>query len=846
MRYLLSAYAAFILFGGPFSFAQGPVAGSRIVLKNSLVRRVLEKDNDVWRTRAFARAGGSDELQVQSDEFLILLMDDTRLKLEDYRAEGDPVTTRKGNSSVVEINYVPRGKPHAGAPRSVRVEYSLGEEPYLRKSLTLTMAAGEAVDRLEVERFKTRPACDLGGIGEPIFIGDSWFTGLEYPGSYTDHCNGLVTLAHYPGLARKSKEKGYSWVIQSKSAVIGTGLKGDPLELVFSDYLDSIRQPARKHFLINAAWTFPWDRGKDEYLTYFDAVKRNLDAYGVKLDSLQVDLLKYYKSFFLAHPDIFPEGYGPLSRALEERGSSLSFWLSVGGTGLDTKWMAEQGYEMSNGPFQDIGGYYCIAAPKYNALIRECLPLLFRDTNGSYYKHDFQQTQCSAEGHGHLPTTRHGFEANLDATLEILDYERRLKPDIVQDIHSYNWMSPWWLMHSSYLYMGVSDAISIQCWPQPSIREQEMDGRDDHFFKISRKWRNQVPMSAMITHALIRNEMVNPGGDQETLRQWSDAVMMVCGRGLQLIDCYFTPGMLSPDFWRALGESTRWWQDNYKVLERTTMVGGNPRDGELYGYMHWKDDRGILCLRNPDVREQPIRVPFDKSVFYRGKADKAFRGRVIYPYVEDLPMQFKSGEPILLSVPGYSVMLIEFRPGNAPQVTPADVAGNIRGNGSVVPADRDWRKPGYYEDSGLSATATVSVQVPSETMDRCDLLLIMRSNGKLPDLTSITINGQPAQARTSTGSLDLPRNLNMRDTDPAHWTIRSIDLRVFRGKNVQMVTATSRAPVPFTMDAWVVADRPVKASAVPQGNLPPVLWQNFRRQTVQLLSYKLSVVPLHH
>ena len=43
-----------------------------LVIKNEFVQRVLKKDGDVWRTIRFARADGSDAIDVQSDEFHIL------------------------------------------------------------------------------------------------------------------------------------------------------------------------------------------------------------------------------------------------------------------------------------------------------------------------------------------------------------------------------------------------------------------------------------------------------------------------------------------------------------------------------------------------------------------------------------------------------------------------------------------------------------------------------------------------------------------------------------------------------------------------------------------------------
>jgi len=829
-----------------FAGAKATVTSSSIVLENSVVRRVLEKDADVWRTKSFGRAEGSDEMPVWSDEFLVVLMDGTRLRLEDVKAQAEPVTRSSREGAVVEIIYVPRGGPVPGAPLSILTRYALGGGPYLRKTLTLAMGEGGAVDRLEVERFKTQLPCDLGGIGQPIFIGDSWFVGLEYPGSHAERSSGLVALAHYPGLARKSAGKDGEWTIRSKTAVAGVGLKGDPLELAFSDYLDTVRQPCPRHVVANK-WPLKVKSGK-EFIDYFDGFDGNLASYGVKIDSVQPDFIGFDpESVSLPNKSIFPQGYRPLSQELESRGSSLSLWLSLNGTGNDAEWMTGQGYQRANGPYHDIGGYYCASAPRFNRAMRQTLEKTISDGNISYFKHDFVQAICSAEGHGHLPTVRHGFEANVDAILEFMTYERQLKPDILCAPTSYVWVSPWWLTNANYIFMGGSDTGSVATWPQLSPREREMNYRDDHLFRVYRKWRYPVPLSAMITHAFTRAPSFNEGGDQESLREWSDLAMMVYGRGLRLIDMYIDPSMLSPEFWRALGESTRWWQENLELLGSTSMIGGSPRGGEVYGYAHWKGDRGIICLRNPDIGEQVIRVPFDRSVFYRGEAGKPFRCRVVYPFVEDLPRQFVSGEPMLLGVPGYTVMLIEVQPGEAPLITPAQVAGDIEGTGSVVPEERDWSgAQGYYKDPSLALTAKVTVNVPDEAMDRCDLFLIARCNGPLPELDPITLNGLPAQVRYANGGADAPSGKRYPfETDDANWSLRSIDLRAFRGEKVEMVAPSSRNPVPFALDAWVVADRPVEPPPLPQGSLPPQFWHAFRRQTVRLLSYRLGVTPMH-
>ena len=823
-------------------------------IANESVRRVFQESDEVWRTVAVSRVDGTDTMPVRSDEFRIVLLDGRRLGLDDYRAEAPPRVDRHGETSTVTIDYALGAGAGPDAPLRVSVSYAAsGHEPYLRKSIDLTMRAGQAVDRLEVERFRTPLVCDLGGIGEPIFMGDSWFAGLEYPGSHTQHTDGLVTLAHYPGSAKDDDQGRAS--IRSKSAVLGTGLPGDPIDVAFHDYVESIRLPAPKHLLINT-WSssFRNPGSPDRLVVFFDRHDRKLRPCGVEIDSLQPDLIGW-EAETLSRPrqDILPHGYRPLSEALKSRGSSLSLWLSLTGTGnlfdgfpghhATAEWANEQGLRRTDGPFQDFGGHFCVSVAAYRAAMRETLEATIEDGDISYFKHDFVQVTCSAEGHGHLPNRRHGFEQNLDALLEFFTWERQLKPDILCAPTSYVWQSPWWLMHANYIYWGASDSGAVPSWPQATHAEWGMNYHDGHLFKVYRKWRHTTPVSGMNTQAFLRH----PAPGLDPLREWTDYAMMACGRGLRLMDLYFEPD-LPDEYWRALGASLNWWQENLEVMGTTRMVGGNPHAGEAHGYAHWQGGHGLLCLRNPDVAEQAIRVPFDKSVLYRGPSGRRFRGRVIYPFVEPMATSFVSGSPILLSIPGYSVMVIELEEGEASAAPPAGPAGLIEGSGSAVADSPDWTaSPGFYEDPSMALTARVSVNLPDEAMARCDLLLITRGNGPLPEFPSVTVNGEQLEVPVLTGSGDTPGStLSIRDTDAVNWSLRRIDLAVFAGRAVEAVATSAWNAAPFMLDAWLVADRPVETPAVTQENLPPTVWHHYRRQTVRLLAYRLSMTPLHH
>ncbi len=835
------------------------VTETRCVLANALVCRILELDDGAWRTTSFARADGADANHIASDEFLILMMDGRRLTVGDYRVEGAPCTPQEGDTTAVEITYVPAGTPPPGTPPRLTVRYSLGDEPYLRKTVCLEMPPESAIDRLEVERFRTPMVCDLGGLGEPIFMGDNWFSGLEYPGSRTEHSDGVVTLAHYPGRA-KSDDQGH-WSIQSKTAVVGTGLPGDPVDVAFHDYLESIRQPAVKHLLINT-WmsTTRNPESADQLLEFYDKYDRNLRPYGVGVDSLQPDLMGWEpKTLSRPRKDILPNGYKPLSDGLKARGSRLSLWLSLVGVGnisrrfpgheATAEWAREQGFKRTDSPCQDFDGHYCVSVPEYKAAMCETLKATVEDGDICYFKHDFTQTVCSAEGHEHLPTRRHGFEANTDTLIEFMTLDRQLKSDILCAPTSYVWQSPWWLMHANYIYWGASDSGDVSAWPQPTRAEWGLNYHDGHLFKIYHKWRHTVPLSGFNTQAFLRHSAT-----LDPLREWTDYAVMACGRGLRLMDLYFEPE-LPPEYWKALGTSLNWWQENLELMGNTRMVGGNPHNGQVHGYAHWQGERGMLCLRNPHVAEQMIRVPFDKSVLYRGPEGTSFRGRVIYPYVETIPVQFVSGNPIMLSVPGHSVMVIELEPGGISTSAPAAPVDLIEGNGSVITEPRDWSaSPDFREDPSMSLTARLSINLPDEAMARCDLLLIARSNAELPEFPSLTVNGKEFDAPAVTGSGDTPGSmLFITETDAIHWSLHRIDLLSCAGETVAIVATSNKNDVPFMLDAWLVTDRPVTTGAEgspaagrgAQENLPPTTWHNYRRQTVHLLEYCLNMTPIH-
>ncbi len=806
---------------------RGAGAGEHIVLKNDKVLRDLEFDGAVWRTVRFARGDGSDSLKVNSDEFHVLFLDDSEVSLAQFRAAGPPIQETKDGSQRVSIRYVwqPQRAPRI---RQVAIDYTLGRDGFLRKSVKLTMNEGEVIDRLEVERFSVDATASRGGRGEPVFVNNTWWFGVEYTAFYARHTDGntphwqegpydrmpsypsvigldgrdiekmprpgLIRLMHFPGTVKKLPDGSFG--IQSKTAVCGVRQPGLSMELSFFDYLNAIRKPLRSFIHYNN-WYDPTGKNlsvenfvKKTFIPMRDA----LAPYGVKIDAMVPDNgWQNVQSIYEPSRHQFPKGWPDvehLADELEAEGTHLGIWFALNGYSLDMKWGGEHGYREAtrNANFSRWGRYYAISEPKYNAAVRESLTRLLRNCRLNYFKHDFND-MCDLRPNGQPQTDRHGHEAEVDATLELLALERRLRPDVYQNMTNWIWFSPWWLQHCDTIWMLSGDDGLYENSPQLSTLAMASLYRDVHLYKA---WglgnqRPLVPMSHLMTHGIIYTQSLY-GGGQDSIRDFADYVMMYYLRGLKLKEWYFTPKLMNADHWRAVGTITRWADENKATLANAIQCGGDPGSGKTYGYVSWNGDKAILGIRNTTPEAAEITVPFDQSVFYRELPGREFRACVIYPYRAQWPATFRSGEPIKILIPGDSLLVMNLEP------------GRTSSNSNQLPALR-------WVDSRL--------EIPDEVMQRCEIQLVGN--------TALKVDGNAIK----------PIRSNRGQT----WQIASFDLRPWRGKTVQIAIGTGSevfaADPPA--DAWLIVDRPTKdAPALDDPRQPWAIAQGYRRQTMKL------------
>jgi hypothetical protein len=831
-------------------------AADRISLDNGQVRRDFEFNRGVWRTTAFSRSDGSDAVPVHSEEFHLRFFDDAELTASDFQAAGRPdLRKEKDGGQVLRIEY--RRKSDAtystNAPLAVAITYTAKPgEPFLRKQLSLGFPPRAAVDRLEVERFTTAQPAAWGGRGQPVYVNDRWFFGLEHPAGHSRHTDGntpkpdahhfelvgnysvveldgrdrethpeagLLRLFHFPGYA---KETGGTWQVVSQSAVAGVGQPGQRMELAFLDYLDTVRKKPRSFTHYNNWFDSAGKSLKGEnFVNVWRAFKKEIEPAGIRLDAMVPDNgWQNGSSVWQPSQGHFPGGMDDLARlgqTLRDEGTSLGLWLALDSTTCNIGWGEKNGYARAkaNAYFSQYFAHYCLAQPSYRIALEQQLRALVKQGRLTYYKHDFNHLSCMADGHGHAPTDRHGHEANVDAMIELLAACREVNPDLFQNLTNWIWFSPWWLLHGDALWMLAGDDGFNGNTPELSIRAMATTDRDTYLWRM---WGNPadrplVPVSHLMTHGIIRN----PGGQmespQDTVADWADHVMMYYGRGIQMKEWYITPAAMTPDYWRVLLGIHQWSASNFPALVNTVWVGGRPDEGQAYGYVGWAGDRGVLTARNPSVAPQILRVPCDSTTWFRGKPGRAFRARVVYPYHDGWPAAYRSGEPMEFTLPGYATMAFELEPGEP-----------------LAAAKLPEPPPAVMRKAGNAIE--VEVAIPEEIAGRADLLVI--GHAELPAVTLGGVTAPPARSsKSALNQFAGYARAGMPSTNARPWQMASYDLETRHGQRTAIRFATAAGSESTTFEAWMLIERPVAGAASSAHPWSPA--EGARRQTFSLV-----------
>ena len=541
------------------------------------------------------------------------------------------------------------------------------------------------LDRIYVESLTFEKSdFSRGQFGQPVFNNDL-FLGVEYPTVENKISGNKVRIGYVVGKEIKKNP------FISHSSIIGAAPSGIKLEQTFMDYVDSIKvNGTRPYLLYNSWYDFRNPAVVDDsasvmneanVLRRIDTFKKYMfDKYDIALDAFVLDDgWDNYKSMWAIDSTRFPNGFTPLVKALSPMHTELGIWASpfcgYDNRDIRVNWGAAHGYER-------VGDFLCFAGTKYKSAYKNVMVDYTKKYDLGYFKWDGFLLACNETDHGHLPGI-YSREANVETYIDIIDAVRKINPKIYLNITTGTWLSPWWLKYADCIWMQGEDYAYAEDVPSLNDRDKSITYRDAVLWDDYQKLHLLFPMSSLMTHGIIKGRLNFLGGKNESLDSFSNEVMMYFGRGVTMWELYVSPDLLSGGEWNAIASSIKWAKGNINVLEKTKMILGNPLKKEVYGYVHLREDKGILLLRNPDVKKQTAKIKLTADL---GDMDpsKEYYIKVIYPYNYIYASPVKLNKELNIKLDGYEVLAAELIPSEKINKNlPAGIKYSIE-NGKVI------------------------------------------------------------------------------------------------------------------------------------------------------------------
>lgn len=668
------------------------------------------------------------------------------------------------------------------------------------------------------------PRFTLGGFGQPLF-GEDIFLGLEYPTSMNRASETEADLGGYIGIDIPAE--GYT----SEPAVMGVA----PAGLVHQQFLDYVARmrvaPVRPYLLYNT-----WYDLQRLAMNGQNTVQRVpeltalLKKFGLNLDSFVLDDgWDDMHKLWAIDPQRFPNGFHDLSAALHSAGSNLGMWFGPIG-GYDQRQIRiatarQEGMEITSN-----GQYMCIAGKNYSKLLADTMLRYQKDYGVNYYKLDGIPFGCNEPDHGH-PVGIYSREADARVFIGMLKSLRAQDSRVFLNITTSIWLSPWWLRYADTVWMGGADSGYLPSVPTLAPRQSAVSYRDSVLYSDFVTHQAQFPISSLMTHGIIKGKYNMLGGNKERIDDFRDEVVHYYSVGNMMYELYISPDILSPEEVDALGNTTKWAEENaHPLLDNSTLVLGDPAQREPYGYVHSSAAKTIVMLRNPFVRPRSVKLALTAENGFQ-KTDEPMVVETIYPYREDRTGTVKFGQTLDFDLGAYEQKVIEMEPASSARFRMEGARyAAIEGRNAVrvytktaKAADATFSAPDV-ETAGRAVSAAVTVRVPTEFEQARLAVLFEPAQEARGAKAEATDNGKPAAVATENGGRGVWHWFWVDLTPGAH--------------ELKLTIQVPAGPAGGHISGWLLGNerltaREVPVAAAPPRDLLPVTTQ-FDRKTYEL------------
>lgn len=352
----------------------------------------------------------------------------------------------------------------------------------------------------------------------------------------------------------------------------------------------------------------------------------------------------------------FPDGFTHLQSLANRYGSQLGVWLSPwGGYGEAREERLKYGSRQQP-PFETNVNGFSLSGHNYYERFKNVTENFIKNYDIAIFKFDGIGNISDADSTVNFKDTAgrkivlHDFEALLRLTKDL----RALKPDIYLSITTGTWSSPFWLNYGDITWRSGDDNGQ---YGSGSERQQWLNYRDKEVYENVVQPAPLYPLNALMTHGICIADNGLPGKFEKDDKNIADEIWSFFGTGTSLQEMYINPHLLSSNDWNCLAKAIKWSRKNADVFPDVHWVGGNPAKAEVYGYAAWRENHGVITLRNPSNKSQTF-ILDTKNVFDLPSGFNAiYRFRVIN---EISKKQFsQKGEKITITLQPYEILVME-------------------------------------------------------------------------------------------------------------------------------------------------------------------------------------------
>ena len=647
--------------GAPFVSLQGEGGEDKAgnVLGNDRIEASwLVRDGHIARVevRETNRSGDPSRVLTQDSPFSIELKGIGVLRASDLTVAG-PARTEKLMPSPtaaraserlpgIAVHYAltdSAGRFHADWALTLRQDST-----YIRQTLTLT--AGNAplpLSTLALIDVRSPGIAATGTVkGSPLTTGN-FFLGFESPLAESSVVGDRGVSELHSGVPLGAGQTA------AFSSVIGVAPAGQ-MRRGFLAYLERERAHPYRTFLHYNSW---FDIGFFSPYSQEDALSRIREIgdelnkkRGVTLDSfLFDDGWDDTNDLWKIRAD-FKGGFEPLTKAAAQYGTAPGVWLSPwGGYGPAKKARVatakRDGYEI-------VDDGLALSGPRYYARFHDAVLGMVKQFGVNQFKLD-------GTGNAEQVVKGSAFSSDFDAAIHLIGDLRAVKPDLYVNLTTGTWPSPFWLFYADSIWRGGDDT---EFDGVGTDRERWITYRDGDTYDEIVKAGPLFPLNSLMLHGLVFAQKAphlatDPGHD------FANEVRSYFGSGTQLQEMYITPSLLQSADWDVLAEAAKWSRRNAAVLVDTHWVGGDPLWLQVYGWVAWTPQKGILTLRNPSAASQDFSIDVGQAFeLPNGAANKFLAHSPWNADAAQPAIHLAAGKPYTFHMAPFEVVTLEAIP----------------------------------------------------------------------------------------------------------------------------------------------------------------------------------------